>query len=89
MLEGHNSGVTSEDREKLTAYFERYTAFVSNRKEVQRDITELFQEMKSSGFDTKAARKVFSAKIKKEEDAKKYQAERDMEDFYSFALGLD
>ena len=70
---------------QLRAFIERVERLEEDKKAIAEDIKEVYGEMKATGFDTKAVRKIVAM-------SKKDQAERQEEeaiiDLYKNALGM-
>ena len=82
--------ITSESSQtvaagQLRAFIERVERLEEDRKAIVEDIKEVYGEMKATGFDTAAVRKIVAMR-------KKDQAERQEEDaiidLYKAALGM-
>ena len=71
--------------DQLRAFIERVERLEEDKKAIAEDIKEVYGEMKATGFDTKAVRKIVAMR-------KKDQAERQEEeaiiDLYKNALGM-
>lgn len=74
------------ETDKLEAYINRIEKLTEEKAALQSDITDLFAEAKSTGFDTKAMRQVI--KLRKMRADERTEAEY-MLDLYKRALGLD
>lgn len=74
------------DAERLLSYIERVERIEEEKKALQNDIKEIFEEAKSANFDIKAMKKIL--KLRKM-DAMDRQEEEFILDTYKRALGLD
>ena len=71
---------------KLKSYIERIERLEEEKKGLGSDITDLFSEAKSNGFDVKTMRQVL--KLRKMKSSDRTEAEY-MLDLYKRALGMD
>lgn len=71
---------------KLKSYIERIERLEEEKKGLSSDITDLFSEAKSNGFDVKTMRQVL--KLRKMKSSDRTEAEY-MLDLYKRALGMD
>ncbi|MBO4520940.1 MAG: DUF2312 domain-containing protein [Alphaproteobacteria bacterium] len=78
--------VNGVDAARLLSYIERVEHIEEERKALQNDIKEIFEEAKSAGFDVKAIKQLL--KIRKMDDQER-QEEEFVLDSYKRALGLD
>lgn len=87
---GHNSGEITETSQtvaagQLRAFIERVERLEEEKKTISDDIREVYAEMKGTGFDTKAVRRLVALR-------KKDQAERQEQaailGLYADALGM-
>lgn len=79
-----------DDKEKgasdrLRLYVERVERLLEEKSGLQDDIKDIFAEVKSAGFDTKALRRVISLRAM---DSQKRAEQEELVDLYSVALGL-
>jgi len=81
---GHNSA-TQVAREQLQALIERIERLEEERKQTASDIRDIYQEGKSSGFDTKALRAIVRLR-KMDVDQRREQSA--ILDTYMLALGM-
>ena len=79
----NNGGV---DAERLLSYIERIERIEEEKKALQNDIKEIFEEAKSANFDIKAMKKILKLRKMDETDR---QEEEFILDTYKRALGLD
>jgi uncharacterized protein (UPF0335 family) len=70
---------------QLKAFIERIERLEIEKQTIADDIKEVFAEMKSTGFDTKAVREII--KIRKQDQAERQEAESILE-LYMSALGM-
>lgn len=84
MSMGHNSKTTFA-AQQLRAFIERVERLSEEKATIQQDITAVFAEAKSAGFDSKILRKVIA--IRKKSEAER-QEEASMLDLYLAALGM-
>jgi uncharacterized protein (UPF0335 family) len=86
---GHNSEITETSQTvaagQLRAFIERVERLEEEKKTISDDIREVYAEMKGTGFDTKAVRRLVALR-------KKDQAERDefvaILDLYASSIGM-
>lgn len=71
---------------QLRAFIERVERLEEEKKTIAEDIKEIFAEMKGTGFDTKAVRKLIA--LRKKDEAER-QEEEAMLDLYKEALGMN
>ncbi|RWM90045.1 MAG: DUF2312 domain-containing protein [Mesorhizobium sp.] len=70
---------------QLRAFIERIERLEEEKKTISDDIKEVFAEAKSTGFDTKAMRKIIA---RRKLDAAERQEEDTILDLYEEALGM-
>ena len=70
---------------QLLAFIERVERLEEEKKTIADDIKEVFAEMKGTGFDTKAVRKII--RLRKQDQAER-QEEEAILDLYLAALGM-
>jgi uncharacterized protein (UPF0335 family) len=70
---------------QLRAFIERVERLEEEKKTIADDIKEVFAEMKGTGFDTKAVRKII--RLRKQDQAER-QEEEAILDLYMAALGM-
>ncbi|MBL8576617.1 MAG: DUF2312 domain-containing protein [Mesorhizobium sp.] len=70
---------------QLRAFIERIERLEEEKKTIADDIKEVFAEMKGTGFDTKAVRKII--RLRKQDQAER-QEEEAILDLYLAALGM-
>ena len=70
---------------QLRAFIERVERLEEDKKAIAEDIKEVYGEMKATGFDTKAVRKIVAMRKK---DAAERQEEEAIIDLYKNALGM-
>ena len=78
--------VNGVDAGRLLSYIERIEHIEEEKKALQNDIKEIFEEAKSANFDVKAIKQLL--KIRKMDDQER-QEEEFVLDTYKRALGLD
>ena len=78
--------VNGVDAERLRSYIDRIERLEEEKKALQNDIKEIFEEAKSANFDVKAIKQLL--KIRKMDDQER-QEEEFVLDIYKKALGLD
>jgi len=83
---GESSAVTQSAKDQIRSYVERIERLPEEKAGLASDISDLFAEAKSSGFDTKALREVI--KLRKIEAAEREQHEGVLAT-YMHALGMD
>lgn len=81
--EGHNSGGIAADR--LRSMIERIERLNEEKKAITSDISDIYKESKSAGFDPKVIRKLVA--IRKQEPADVEESEI-LLDVYRRALGM-
>lgn len=77
--------VNGIDGNRLLSYIERIERIEEEKKALQNDIKEIFEEAKSENFDVKAIKTLL--KIRKKDDAER-QEEEFILDEYRKALGI-
>ena len=77
--------VNGVDAGRLLSYIERIEHIEEEKKALQNDIKEIFEEAKSANFDVKAIRQIL--KIRKKDEQER-QEEEFVLDVYKRALGL-
>lgn len=70
---------------QLRAFIERIERLEEEKKAIAEDIKEIYAEMKGTGFDTKAIRKIIALRKK---DTAERQEEEAMLELYMEALGM-
>lgn len=70
---------------QLRAFIERVERLEEEKKTIADDIKEVFAEMKGTGFDTKAVRKII--RLRKQDQAERQEEEAILE-LYLAALGM-
>ena len=75
---GHNG--------QLKAFVERIERMHEGRKAIADDISEIYKEVKSTGFDAKIIKKIVADRAK---DPNKLREEREIYDRYAAAIGFD
>ena len=70
---------------QLRAFIERVERLEEEKKTIADDIKEVFAEMKGTGFDTKAVRKIIR---RRKQDQAERQEEEAILDLYLAALGM-
>ncbi|MBP3403588.1 MAG: DUF2312 domain-containing protein [Alphaproteobacteria bacterium] len=78
--------VNGVDGARLLSYIERIEHIEEEKKALQNDIKEIYEEAKSANFDVKAIKQLL--KIRKMDDQER-QEEEFVLDVYKRALGLD
>ena len=78
--------VNGVDAGRLLSYIERIEHIEEEKKALQNDIKEIFEEAKSANFDVKAIKQLL--KIRKMDDQER-QEEEFVLDVYKRALGLN
>lgn len=78
--------VNEVDGARLLSYIERIEHIEEEKKALQNDIKEIYEEAKSANFDVKAIKQLL--KIRKMDDQER-QEEEFVLDVYKRALGLD
>jgi uncharacterized protein (UPF0335 family) len=71
---------------QLKSFVERIDRLMDERKQISDDISDIFTEAKSSGYDVPALRAIIRAK---REDAEKRRAREAQIDLYRSELGID
>lgn len=75
----------SSDVNKLKLYIEKIENLESERIEIQENISDVFKQAKSDGFDVKTMKKIIKLKKMKTEDR---ENEDMLLDTYMLALGM-
>ena len=83
---GHNSEVGGIAVERLRSIIERIERLTEEKQALQGDISDVFAEAKSAGFDGKAIRTII--KIRKMEPAE-HEEQRTLVALYGRALGIE
>lgn len=78
--------VNGVDSARLLSYLERIERLEEERKALQIDIKEVFEEAKSANFDVKAIKELL--KIRKKDEMERQEQEYVVEQ-YRRALGID
>lgn len=78
--------VNGVDAARLLSYLERIERLEEERKALQIDIKEVFEEAKSANFDVKAIKELL--KIRKKDEMERQEQEYVVEQ-YRRALGID
>ena len=78
--------VNGVDAERLLSYIDRIERIEEEKKALQNDIKEIFEEAKSANFDVKAIRQIL--KLRKKDDQER-QEEEFVLDVYKQALGMN
>lgn len=78
--------VNGIDAARLLSYLERIERLEEERKALQIDIKEVFEEAKSANFDVKAIKELL--KIRKKDETERQEEEYVVEQ-YRRALGID
>jgi uncharacterized protein (UPF0335 family) len=78
--------VNGVDASRLLSYLERIERLEEERKALQIDIKEVFEEAKSANFDVKAIKELL--KIRKKDELERQEQEYVVEQ-YRRALGID
>ena len=73
------------DRDALTRYVDRVLVLHNERKTINTDISEVYEEAKSAGFVTKIIRQIVR---EKQMDAEERSDHYDLLDTYRHALGM-
>ena len=77
--------MNSSDANKLKLYMEKIENLEKEKAEVQENISEIYAQAKSDGFDTKIMKRILKLKKMKAEDR---ENEDLLLDTYMLALGL-
>ena len=78
--------VNGVDATRLMSYIDRIERIEEEKKALQNDIKEIFEEAKSANFDIKAIRQIL--KLRKKDDQER-QEEEFVLDLYKQALGMN
>lgn len=78
--------VNGIDATRLQSYVDRIEHIEEEKKALQNDIKEIFEEAKSANFDVKAIRQIL--KIRKQNESERQENEFIL-DCYKKALGID
>lgn len=71
--------------EQLRSYIERIENLHEQRDGIASDVSEVFQQAKSTGFDTKIMREILRLRRMEKEDRREHD---DLLDLYKQALGM-
>lgn len=90
---GHNSGkdaATANDvagiaADRLLSFLERIERLIEEKKEISKDIKDVFAEAKGTGFDTKVMRKIIALRAMEKEDRQEMDT---LEALYRRAVGI-
>lgn len=85
---GHNSGDTPAKvfaKDQLRAFVERIEKLEEEKKAIADDIKDVYAEMKSTGYDAGAMRKIIA---RRKQDATKLQEQEAIMEVYMHALGM-
>lgn len=77
---GHNSG-----DQRLRSIVERVERLIEERKALTSDISDIYKEAKSAGYDVKALRKLVAERSK---DPREIEEQEQLLDVYRNALGM-
>lgn len=78
--------VNGIDANRLQSYIDRIESIEEEKKALQNDIKEIFEEAKSANFDVKAIRQIL--KIRKQNESERQENEFIL-DCYKKALGIE
>lgn len=78
--------VNGVDANRLLSYIQRIERIEEEKKALQNDIKEIFEEAKSANFDVKAIKQLL--KLRKKDESER-QEEEFILDTYRRALGID
>ena len=73
-------------QDQLRAFIERIENLLAERGSIQEDISQVYAEMKGTGFDTQAVRTLI--KLRKMDAAERAEKEA-IVDLYKSAIGMD
>ena len=85
LADGDESPTTRFAKDQLKAFIERIEKLEEEKKAIADDIKDVYSEAKSTGFDTKALRKIVS--LRKQDVNERQEAEAILET-YMHALGM-
>jgi uncharacterized protein (UPF0335 family) len=85
LADGDESPTTRFAKDQLKAFIERIEKLEEEKKAIADDIKDVYAEAKSTGFDTKALRKIVS--LRKQDVNERQEAEAILET-YMHALGM-
>lgn len=71
---------------QLRSFIERVESLIEDKQAIQGDISDVFAEMKGTGFDTTAVRAII--KLRKQDQAERQEREAIL-DMYKSALGME
>jgi len=83
MVDAGYGGISGE---QLQNYIQRIEKLEEEKSSLQSDITEVYNEAKANGFDTKIMRQLIRLRKKDHDD---HQQEESMLDLYKSALGME
>jgi uncharacterized protein (UPF0335 family) len=85
LADGDESPTTRFAKDQLKAFIERIEKLEEEKKAIADDIKDVYAEAKSTGFDTKALRRIIS--LRKQDVNERQEAEAILET-YMHALGM-
>lgn len=84
---GSNSlGASAKD--KLNQCVKRIEKLDDERQEIGDEVKDIYSELKSLGFDSKAVREIVAERKKKNKLGQKFDELEDMKDLYRIAMGM-
>ena len=86
MTEQQTSNVGGVSGERLKSYLDRIERLTEEKSGISDDITDIYAEAKSAGFDTKTMRAII--KLRKM-DGEKRREQEELLELYKAAVGLE
>jgi uncharacterized protein (UPF0335 family) len=84
---GDNSGLTPDEKFKLSGYVEELVRLETNKREIGVDIREILASAKDAKFSAKAIKAIVKRRMMDDEKVKGQQAFEELLDVYMHALG--
>lgn len=84
---GDNSGLTPDEKFKLSGYIDEIVRLELKKRDISTDMKEIYSSAKDGKFSTKAIRHIVRRRLMDDEKVKGQQAFEDILDIYMVALG--
>lgn len=85
---GHNR-IDEAMKKKLRLGISKIEKLKSEQREISVEISDIYKELKSVGYDTAALRELISKRAKRRRNPDKYQETEDALDVYMVAIGVE
>lgn len=82
---GHNSSISSAAADELRLFVERVELLEAEKDGINSDISDVYKEMRSRGYDSKIIRKLLTIRKKKKGE---HEEEQMILETYMTALGM-